>query len=69
MNDISFSEQSCSSNLLKDESSLHTSIHTLDKIDICGMYSLPSDIGIKHMDGYTVSDYNKRCIWCISANK
>ena len=66
---ILFLEQSCSSNLLEEAPSLHTNIHTLDKIDICGMYSLPYNIGIKRVDGYTVSYDNNRCIWCIRANK
>ena len=57
---ISPSEQCCSRNLLEEASFLRTNIYTLDKIDICGMCSLPHNIGIKRMDGYTVSDDNNR---------
>ena len=41
----------------------------LAKIDICGMYSLPYNIGIKRMDSYAVSYDNNRCIRCTRANK
>ena len=64
INNILISEPSCSSNLLEKASSLHTNIHPLAKIDICGMYSLPNDIGIKHVDGYRVSK-NKNHRGCL----
>ena len=69
INNSLISEPSCSSNLLEKASSLHTNIHPLAKIDICGMYSLPNDIGIKHVDGYRVSNYKSHRRYFIRTQK